>query len=334
MTVPYAPVTFATPALNPAIGGYGKPQPYISCSMYEYAPTAMNTDTLVPGGTAADQTQSLYETIGRASAWVDRYVYGTDPAAKGASLAATLSVESDYLPTVKGEVRLICDYKPVLELVGCDVGIDPSSVSSIGSTLSAKVRFGRRTIYVPVTSGYWPANTTINTSPPPPIAATWPGRIYVVWSYVNGYPHTSLAADVAAGATSLNLVATNGAGGFYGIYPGTTMTIVDGVNTEKFSVASVSGTTITTVAPLANAHTVPTAPDFLPVTALPEDVTLACIFFTTALIKTRGDNSVVLDELIEPTQMRPMVGDVESDVAYAMELLDPYRIRLKSPRNN
>jgi hypothetical protein len=117
--VPYTPAVLSAPVLNPASASTGLPPvPYISVSEYQYAPTAMSTKALYPGGTAQDQTQVLADTIRRASRWVDNICFGTDPAAKGVSLAASLSVESMRTRVKTGELRLICDYKPILELVG------------------------------------------------------------------------------------------------------------------------------------------------------------------------------------------------------------------------
>lgn len=328
MTAPYSPTVFATPQINPNVGGFGAPIPYISISQYNFAPTAMDTSALVPGGTSQDQEQALYDTILRASRWADRYVYGMDAAAKGASLAASLSVQAGFIPLLKGELRLICDYKPILEVVGVDVGSFPGTAVSIGSAAAAQIRFGRRTIYVPLGQNFIFGKNVTSSSLP--LSMSQSGKFYTVWSYVNGYPHTSLGASVLAGADTVTLTATNGNGGLYGVYPGTQLTIVDGVNTETFQVQSLNGNVATTVQPIANSHTLPTAPDFLPVTALGSDIELAVIFLTTALIKTRGDFSIELQGMEQPNAIKSEVGDVQTDVAYAMELLDPYRIHLKS----
>lgn len=331
MTVPYAPTAFSAPIVNPSVGGFGRPIPYISTSVYKFAPTAMDVTNLVQGGDEAAQTQALWDTIRRASAWADRYCFGADPAAKGASLAATLSVESGYIKLLKGELRLVCDYRPIIDVRGIDVGWDPSTVQSIAA-LAASVRIGKRVIYVPYNQVFWngpqPSDTPTVTFP-----AYAGQQLYAVWSYTNGYPHTSLAANIATNTDTCQLAATDGAGGLLGVYPGSQMTIVDGEKTEDFTVASVTaGTataTVTATANFANTHTSPTAPDFLPVTALPEDVRLAVIFLATSLIKTRGDLSIVLDEMNEPKERQPSAGDISDDVAYAMELLDPFRIHVK-----
>ena len=338
MAVPYLPTVLATPAINPAEGSSGaNPVPYISTSEYLYAPTAMATGTLVPGKTTADQTQALADTIRRASAWADRLCFGADPASKGASLAASLSVESIWTTVKQGELRLICDYKPILELVGCDLGNDPSSVTSIG-TLSSGVRFGRRTIYVP----FWGLPFRSGDSAPntPPIPSTY-GRMYAVWSYVNGYPHTQLVDSVTAGATSCVVSATDGNGGLWGVYPasgafaGTELTIYDGQYTETVYVQGVTtGTTTTTLttSAFANAHTVPTAPDFIPVSAVPSDVHQAVISLTTMLIKTRGARALVLPNNIGGQANKQSLGQagVLEDWQIAEMLLTPYRIRMKA----
>lgn len=321
MTGPYAPTAFATPAFNPATGGKGVPFAYVSNSQYLFAPTAVDTNALVPGGSADAQAQALADVLTRASAWADRVCFGSDPAAKGSSLAATVSVESAYLPVTGGSLRLPCDYKPIVSVLGVDVGFDPTSVQSIGT--GAALRFGRRTIYVP-------AYVIPAVGAPFPYAP--PSRkVYAVWSYVNGYPHTRLAADAAQGATSLTVAATDGGSDVLGVMTGSSLTIIDGESTETVTVTAVDGTTLTTSA-LRFAHTVPSVPDFTPVTAIPADVTQAVIFLATALVKTRGDNSLVLDEITEPRTVRREAGDEFTDVGLAMKLLAPFRVRVKAAR--
>lgn len=337
MSTPYLPTPLSAPAINPAEGSSGSPAfPYISVSEYQFAPTAMATGTLVPGKTTQDQTQALADTIRRASRWADNLCFGADPASKGASLAASLSVEAAYLRVIGGELRLMCDYKPILELVGCDIGSDPSSVTSIG-TISASVRFGRRTVYVPFYGLPFRAGDTAPTNPPLPSAD---GRLYAVWSYVNGYPHTVLAGNVAQGATSCVVSSTDGNGGLWGVYPaaapfsGTALTVYDGSATETVYVQGVTAGTTTatlTTTAFANAHTLPASPDFLPVSAIPSDIHQAVISLTTMLIKTRGARSLVLPNSLGGQPSRQGLGQagVLEDWQIAEMLLTPYRVRMK-----
>jgi hypothetical protein len=55
----------------------------------------------------------------------------------------------------------------------------------------------------------------------------------------------------------------------------------------------------------------------------------ALIFMTTHLIKSRGDASMVLDELIEPRASREETGASGSDLFDALELLNPFRAMTK-----
>lgn len=325
---PYTPTPFATPIANPAVGGAGVPYPYVSASQYQNAPTAIDVSSLIPGGSIADQTQALADVLARASAWADRICFGMDPASKSASLCATLSVEDARVPIINGELRLVCDYKPIVQVNGIDVGFDMSTLSSVGSSVAAMVRVGRRTIYVPV------IGTQIRPgdfgSPYPGYALT--GRMTVVWSYVNGYPHTQLSANVTAGTNTCTVLPTDGGSGLFGIIPNVTqLTIIDGAYTERFTVQSVSGTTLTSTANFARNHTVPSGPDFLAVTALPRDVEEAVILLATVLIKTQGDNSLVLQSLTtEPRPTQATAGGSDADYDRACQMLAPFRVRVKA----
>lgn len=331
---PYSPARLTTPAVNPAVASsQPAPIPYISCEQYLFAPTAMDTTNLVDGGDAAANTQSLYDTIVRASRWADRIVFGADPAAKGASLCATETVESGYFRVKTSQLRLVCSYKQILELTGCETGLWPGATTTIGSDVAGMAQFGIRTITIPYPAGVMvgrPGAVPIRT----PSNVLADSLVYVVWSYVNGYPHTSLAASVAAGATALQVTAVDGNGGLWGVYPGDQLTLWDAANWETVTVSSVTpGTSTATVnlaQPTVNPHTLPTAPDFIPVTMLPADIHTAVIYLTTALIKTRGDFALALDEMKEPSEVQSTTGNMPEDLAIAYELLDPYRVRTKA----
>ena len=327
---PYTPTPFATPVANAAVGGTGVPYPYVSASQYQNAPTAMDVSNLVPGGSVADQTQALADVLARASAWADRICFGADPASKQASLCATLSVETAQVPLIRGELRLICDYKPIVQVNGVDVGADMATLSSVGPDVASRIRVGRRTLYVPllaipVRSG------NANITWPPGYSAMGGSRMTAVWAYVNGYPHTQLAANIAAGATTCSVLATDGGTGLLGIIPNVTqLTIVNGIYTERFTVQSVAGTTLTSTTPFQYAHTFPAAPDFLAVTAVPRDVEEAVILLATVLIKTQGDNSLVLQGVSEPRGPQPTSGGSDTDYERACKLLAPFRVHVKS----
>lgn len=347
MTVPYLPTPLATPIVNPAIGSTGAPPiPYLSNSQYAFAPTAMNAKDLNPGGDAPDQQQSLADVIRRASQWADSICFGADPSDKGASLAASLSVEGATVRIKGGELRLICDYRPIVEVVGISVGSGLASLSPIDASRAALARFGRKTIYIP-----FGGPTTVNRTGDG--AGTVPGGIgasavYAVWSYVNGYPHTALAADVAADATTCVVDSTDGNGGLWAVYPasgafpGAELTVIAGPSTERVFVQSIEtntpspGKTTLTTSPFAYAHTVPPAPDFIPVTAIPEDVTQAVISLVTMLIKTRGVRGLIMPttpggRVTQSSKTKLGHAGALEDFEIACKLLHPYGVRTKKP---
>lgn len=305
MTVPFIPTPFATPIINPAVGSQGVPPlAYISNSQFEFAPTALSITSLFPGGSPSQQTQDLSDTIRQASRWCDGICFGQDPADKGASLAASLSVESAYVRIKSGELRLICDYRPLIQLVGVAVGSGMSDLAGIDSTLAGLARVGRRTFTIP-----YAGPVTVSRSGDYPTllpGGISSGSVYAVWSYVNGYPHTRLLSSVTVGATSCVVESTDGNGGLWGVFaasgafPGTQLTVIDQGQTERVFVTSVTanspqtGQTTLGTSAFVNAHTIPASPDFIPVTGLPEDVHRAVISLTMALVKVRGAKAMVM----------------------------------------
>ena len=324
MTIPFTPPVFATPIINPRIGGFIKPFPYISVSQYRYAPTAMDTDSLVTvdDATSQDQVQALFNTIYRVSGWIDRYLFGALEAANGASLCASLNTEDAMVLVMQGFYNLQCRYGPILELNGCNVGANPAQTQPVDPSIAAQSVFGIRTIKLPASATSFGSNRgpQLVTNPRGPN-----GKTYVVWTYTNGFPHTQLAADATAGDTQIDVVPNGPNSGLLGVLPGLNLTIDDSSYAEPIIVDEAVGTTLHLDSPLQYDHTVPAAPDWTPVTALPGDVTQAAIFLTTALIKTRGDLSLELADITEAKETQPTADAVTQDVKYALALLDDFR---------
>ena len=326
--VPYTPTPLQTSVVSPSAGGAGVATtiPFISPSEYNNYPTAMATSDLVPDGDANQQADAFFSLLTRASNWVDRITMGMALATRGASLRATLNVESAMVPLVRGELKLICDYRPVLEVRGVDVGANLTSLATVGPSIAAGIRLGRRTIYVPLAAPSLPAasRSLVSLVPPNPL--------FCVWSYISGYPHTKLLDSVDKGLDTFSVQPTDGGGGLLGVYPGSQLDLVDGQSSESVVVKSVAGNVITTQAALAFDHVLPDGPDFIPVTGVPADVRLANIYLATGLLKTRGDEAVLLSEVTEPHRRQMMMGDLPKDFLIAMKLLQSFKVRLKAPR--
>lgn len=332
MTQPYMPVVLATPIVNPAVGSQGPPPiPYLSNAMYTFAPTAIDSKNLNPAGGAQNNAQVLADTIRRASRWADTHCFGADACAAGATLAASLSVENVVTRIKQGTLRLICDYRPIIEVIGIDVGANPGCVTSIGPNVARAVRIGRRGITVPL-YGFSTRSGDIG-NPPGSVGSL--GGLYAVWSYVYGYPHTKLVSNVVANATSCVVQSTDGNGGVWGVPTYPYLTIYDTDLTETVQVTGVtpgSTTTTLTTTPFANGHTIPSAPDFLPMTALSDDITQAVISLTNMLIKSRGSRALVMPKTAggAPSSQALAQTGATRDWEVACKLLKPYRIATKS----
>ena len=333
MTLPYMPVVFSTPVTNPSVGSQGTPPiPYLSGSQFNFAPTATDGNNLIATGNfPSAKPQVLADVIRRASRWVDTHCFGADATTNGASLAASLSVESVNVRVKNGGLRLVCDYRPIVQVVGVDIGPTPGNVQSIGPQLASAISIGRRTIYVPLYG--IPVRPGDVGSPVISVASGW--STYAVWSYVYGYPHTALAASVEQGATSCVVRATNGQGGVWGLFPGlTSLLISDGEYTETVQVTGItpgSSTATLDTSIFANAHTLPTAPDFIPASGMPDDITQAAISLTTVLIKARGSMAQVMPTSPggQPNRQALAQAGALGDWNNAQRLLKPYRIRSK-----
>ncbi len=317
----FVPTPFPEPVVSPDTTSLFRRTPYISPTEYQQAPTAVAVGNLVPGGSNAEQLAALAAVISRASDWVDTICFHK---ADG-TLAASPSTESEWIrPKDNGTLQLLCNYKPILEVDGLAIGLGPSTMQDIGQEAAESLTISGQVITLPgIGFGARGAFTTFFPSRP-----TSNGKVYVVWVYTNGYPHSALAK--AAKAKDKNLEVTPsvpGGSAVYGVYPDTQLTIHDGANTEVIEVSSVSGLTLNLASALLYAHTLPAAPDTTRISAVPWVVEQATISLTSALIKTRGTRSQVMPTTSgggAPAKQAPGMAGMEKDIDLAHELLQPF----------
>lgn len=249
--------------------------PYITNKQFRLQQTPVNVDNLVPKGTPAEQEAALATLILTASTIVYGIVHQL--------LYATVDTEQDELEVDRwGRLLIHPRFFPILELTDLWLGPDPGSLVQVSSFTGVEVDPKR----IVVTQN---VGSPVLTSSAGPLefggfgaAAASPLPSYARWTYGNGWPVTRLAAPVAAGATSIQVVNPNG------INLTTPLRIEDGADREVLTVAGpVSGTTVP-VAPVANAHLVGEA-----ATALPADAEQAVGLIVTALAKRRGAGALV-----------------------------------------
>lgn len=288
--------------------------PYISLAEYIHAPTAVDTTSLVTSGSDTDQKVELGNVIRRATGWANSLCYQI--------LAATLDVQtaSDVYVRRDGTVRVSNAFWPFRELDSFTAGPTPGMSSPVTASADI-VLIGRKVLVVPVSGLMRQYASGTNMGVYGPIG---PGsRVTCQWSYWNGWFHSTLAASVAAAATSLTLTTK-----LPQAAAGASLTIVDGPFTEVVTVSSTftGGTTLPLAAPLVYAHIPGTWPESITVTELPDDARQATISLTSALIKTKGTEAYVLPSVAgtEPSSVSMMQGGGFEDLSIAVDLLAKY----------
>jgi hypothetical protein len=250
--------------------------PYLTNKQFRLMQTPVNCDSLVPKGTPAEQEAALAKLILDASTIVYTMTHQL--------LYATVDTEQDEITTDRwGRLVIHPRFFPIAQVTDLWMGSDPANLIEVSSLAGAEVNPKEIIITQNLGSGLLTSSAgplefgTFGASPRSPVPS------YGRWTYVNGWPVTTLAAPAAAGATSITVKNPNG------ILPNyTPLRIEDGADRESLTVtAPVAGNTVP-VAALANAHLAGEA-----VTALPADVETAVGLIVTALVKKRGAGGLV-----------------------------------------
>lgn len=299
-----------TPQINPNVTTYAARVPYITAAEYVAAPTAVAVKQLSVGQGLGANAMQLDALIARASSWVDSLCYQV--------LAATRDIQYGQFRIGRdGYASIPLDRTPILEIDGVSWGYLPGPANLSALTDLSGIGIGAKVIKVPL----WNPSAGSNA----PNSATLGdarmrgGRPWFLVTYVNGYPNTLVASAVAAGATVLPV------GSALGIYTGSVLTVYDDAATEQVQVLSVAGANVTLTAPLLNPHIAG-----ISVSALPPVVKQAAICLTSALIKSRGSDAVIMQSLRGgggQTVGHSEDGGLE-EVELAIDLLKPFeRVR-------
>jgi hypothetical protein len=278
--------------------------PYITIAEFKQAPTAIDVDDLVGGGTSAINDQELENVVARASSWIDSYC--------GQVLASTTDTETLRARVDRqGFLKVHPRFSPITELVSLSYGPLPSMIAPVDVSTAW---IERQTVIVPL------QGISSAFSGPIQFAGNYSvtQEQFVSITYVNGYANTTLSSSVTASATSISV--TDRAG----FLPNQQFQIYDGSSTElltvssSFTVASGAGT-VSLARPLAYAHAVE-----ISVSALPPAVKQAAIYVTSAILKARGNAALVMQTLT-PGTIQSSNPSAAGDLAAAWEILKPYR---------
>lgn len=282
-------------------------EPYLTIAEFKQAPTAVDVDDLVGGGTQGINDQELANVIARASSWMDSYC--------GQVLASTVDTESLRASFDRnGFLKVHPRYWPITEVLSLAYGSWPTQLTAVTGTDLDLLWIENQSVVMPIQA--------FGTSFLGPIqfSGTWntTQEQFVTIQYVNGYPNTSVAIDALAGALTVEV--KDGTG----ILPNQQMIVYDGANTERITVADdhVPGQGqqfIGLAAPLQYAHSKDIA-----VSALPPAVKQACIYMTSAILKARGNATLVMGS-VSPTTFQTDNKSAMADANAAMDMLKPYR---------
>ncbi len=264
----------------PALSAITRPEtagiPYITTVEFENAPTGLDLGSLVSGGTQAQQTAALAEQILRASSWMDLVCHQV--------LAATTDTEvSEVRVDDDGGFTIFPRCFPVRAVTAISLGWDAESLTPLTTLSNVLVRdrsFRAWYISQYLTSLYG-SQVQLTTR--------WvQRRLLCQYTYVNGYPVTTLSAPALQGATSVSLASVSG------IVPGMTLTFSDNPNDETATVSSsyTFGASPVPVSALAYAHA-----EGVAVSSMPWALKQHAIDATGAYIREKRRSGIVMSSL-------------------------------------
>lgn len=213
-------------------------QPYLTAAQFEAYPTWLDLDNLVPGGAAGLQTDALADVLLAASTWA-------------IGECSNMPLHAHYVqnerlrtrPGNTGRIYIKPRDIPVRAITALSWGCDPSALTADPlPDASMWLEDGREVSFVPGGGVAQFTGPAIQFGSP-----TLPGtQVYVNWSYVAGYPSTTLSS-VAQGASTVTVADPTG------ILPGDVLRIYDVGASEALTVASTYAPALPTVPPTATA---------------------------------------------------------------------------------
>jgi hypothetical protein len=281
---------------------------YLTCEEYRAAPTALNTNNLVPGSPQADQDNELAGIIARASRWIDNTARQPLYATQTVNQNEKARVDSD------GFVVLKARQDRVKSVDTFAWGLNFLSLTTVTPPIPTGQYFveENRTLFSLSGSGVQFVGSLGF------LAVPRYGDVTVQWSYTAGWVTTRLATAASLGATSVQVELATG------IQPGLATRIVAGdaqANVQVASTYTAGSTTVALAAPLAAAQ--PAGAWFGEV---PDDIKEACILATTHYIKQRKGAGFTIGSKSSNTQAE------KEDIG--IELIQAEEIALRYERRN
>lgn len=258
-------------------------RPYLTVAEFKAAPTYLDLNDLIVGGSAGQQDHALENLLLRASTWCDDEC--------NQPLGAHTATERTRAGCDReGRFVLHPPENPVRSITAFAYGADPDRLTTV-SAPSVWIEGGVQVTVTPTSGsgGAWSGALQLGG----PV----PGRpVFVSYSYIAGYVSTVLAADVTAGATSVTVADPTG------ITAGDTLRLWDPGVEEAIVVAAGYVTGSTTV-PLTTALTNPHTAGVGSLSGMPADLKQAVIEVACSKLVGRklAGGQQVAGAMLQPT---------------------------------
>lgn len=300
--------------------------PYLTPAGFQAYPTWLDLDNLIPGGVQAMQTDELADVLLTASRWCCDNC-------ENMRLDAHFVQGENQRTRVSGSGRIYIKPRdiPIRAITAVEYGWAPASLSALALPDSSMwVEDGREVSFVP-------GGGLSFTGPAIQFGGSRPGGLmYVNWSYVAGYPNTTLSAGCAANASSVTVLDPTG------IVPGDVLRIYDveggaGGISEALTVAATyspqvpvsppAATAIPLAANTKNAHGSGTG-----ITGMPREILQAVICYAVALLMREDVSAEEPESAFGPAARSIAQGSGKAGglVNDALEFLASYRPTFRS----
>jgi hypothetical protein len=280
---------------------------YLTIAEYKNAPTAIDYNNLVNGGTSAQQDAELSAVIQRASSFIDIYV--NQPL-----IAQNFTEQSRSRITNEGYLVISPDYNNIVSLNSLSYGAVPTNMITATASTLAACWFEKSQVIYPL------SQLGLTYSSQGPLSFGFPpsvgSKIYASYNYTAGFCN-GFINTASAGATSFTMIDP------IGLTAGTLVTIYDGANTEQVVVSSnytYGSSTVNITSALKYTHAAGVA-----VGNMPQAIKQAAILLTTDFLKVRGDNSLTMAVTTRASSGPSVQSIVGSDIELAKQLLSPFR---------
>ena len=278
---------------------------YLTIAEFKNAPTSLDINNLISGGTQGQQDAELANIILRASSYLDEYL--------NQNLVAKRSTETQRVRVNnQGYIALHPNDNPVIALESFLYGASPNNLQTLPDP--SQCWFEAQQVLVPLSQ----MATTYSSAGPLSFGSSTPGQqLFTQYTYVAGFVNTTIAT---ATATATSLTVASG----LGILAGGRLRIYDGVSSEIVTVASTytnGSTTVPLTSALGFTHAAGVA-----IGNLPNAVKQAAILATTAFLRIRGDKSNTMS-ITTRAQGSEISGETRfgSDLALARDMVNLYR---------